>query len=55
MSAQLVKMLKGRIDHDAVVDYVATSSKAYLFLVTLMQKEEKPAYWRADWIVNHLI
>ncbi len=54
MSAQLVEMLKGRIDREATSTYIGRQKDAFNFLVTLMQKEEQPASWRAAWIVNHL-
>lgn len=51
MSAQLVEMLKGRIDREVISTYIGRQKDAFNFLVTLMQKEEQPASWHAAWIV----
>ena len=54
MSAELVEMLKGRIDREAISNYIGRQKVAFNFLAARMQKEEKPDSWRAAWIVNHL-
>jgi len=55
MSAKVLQLLEGRIDREKIKIYLEGEVEEFDFLVSHMQKSEKPSSWRAAWVVHHIM
>ncbi|MBT3612447.1 MAG: hypothetical protein HN522_05855 [Flavobacteriales bacterium] len=55
MSAQLLKLLEGRVDRKKIITILnnGVDNKGFNFLVSHMQKHVKSSSWRSAWIINN--
>ncbi len=55
MSAQLLKLLEGRVDREKIITILnnGVDNKDFNFLVKHMQKQVKSSSWRSAWIINN--
>ena len=55
MSAQLFKLLEGRVDREKIISILndGVDSTDFDFLVSHMQKQVKSSSWRSAWIINN--
>jgi len=55
MSAQLLKLLEGRVDREKIIAILnnGVDDKDFNFFVKHMQKQVKHSSWRSAWIINN--
>ena len=55
MSTKVLQLLEGRIDRKKIKSYLKEELKEFEFLISHMQKSEKPSSWRSAWVIQHIM